>query len=215
MKAPVYGADGKSKGKFELPADLFDGRVSDTVLHQTVTAFLTRQRQGTAASKNRAKVRGGSRKPWRQKGTGRARVGTIRSPLWRGGGVVFGPEPRPFNPKVPKQVRRLAVRSVLNARAMDGDLAVLEPLRLEAPRTKAVATLLDAIGPEGNVLILTDGLRPVFHLSARNLEGVRVLPWGEQSAFDLLWSHSVLVEAGALESAAADKAGGDETGGDE
>ncbi|MCG8470222.1 MAG: 50S ribosomal protein L4 [Gemmatimonadetes bacterium] len=204
MNVATYSASGKSGSQTALPADLFDGTVNEDALHQVVTAVLAHRRQGTASTKNRAIITGGSRKPWRQKGTGRARAGTVRSPLWRGGSVVFGPQPRSYAPKVPKKLRRLALQSALNARALDGDLALLEPVELDAPKTRRVAELIDALeAGDGNVLILTAGNKPNVHLSARNLPSVRVLPWGEGSAYDVLWADLVLVETSALEASSA------------
>lgn len=217
IKATTYDAGGKAGSETGLPEDLFDGTVNEDVLHQVVTATRSNARHGKASSKGRSDVSGGSRKPWRQKGTGRARQGTIRAAQWRGGGVVFGPSPRSFGARIPKGMRRLAIRSALNARAMDGDLAVIPPLELDAPKTKAVADLLAGIGTDGgNVLILTDGNKTNVHLSARNIPAVLVRPWGEASAYDVLWADLVLVEATALSGAkAAAPDAGDDEGGDE
>lgn len=207
MEVTAYTAQGEpQKKRTALPEATFDGTVSEDALHQVVTALLAHQRQGTAATKTRGYVRGGARKPWRQKGTGRARVGTIRSPLWRGGSVVFGPHPRSYDVRIPRKVRRLAIRSALNARAAEGSLAVVEPLELEQPRTKEITGLLAGIGAEGsNVLLLTDGYKPNVYLSGRNVPGVVVCPWGEASAYDVVWSDLVLIETSAL----ADKAEAD------
>lgn len=200
MEVTAYTAEGGERGETRLPESVFDGEVNESVLHQVVTAIRAHGRQGTAATKTRSAVRGGGRKPWRQKGTGRARHGSIRSPIWRGGGVTFGPEPRDYDPKVPRRLRRLAVRSALNARAREGDLAVLDPPTLEAPRTKTVAELLEALGAaDHKVLFLTDGFDRTFYLSARNIPGVAVKPWGEASAYDVLWADLVLVASSALD----------------
>ncbi|WP_419163606.1 50S ribosomal protein L4 [Candidatus Palauibacter sp.] len=199
MKVATYRADGTSGEERSLPETPFDGTVNEDALHQVVTAVLANRRQGTASTKTRSTVHGGSRKPWRQKGTGRARAGSIRSALWRGGSVVFGPHPRSYRVRVPRQLRRLAIRSALNTRALSGDLALVEPLHFDPPRTRDVAALLTRIGRASeNVLVLTAGYKPKVYLSARNLPGVRVLPWGEASAYDILWSDLVLVEAPAL-----------------
>ena len=194
----------------DLPEATFDGVVNEAALHQVVTAYLNGRRQGNASTKTRGKVRGGSRKPWRQKGTGRARAGTIRSPLWKGGGIVFGPQPRPYSTRVPRKLRRLAIRSALNARAAEGNLVVIEDLALDEPRTKTIVELLGKIA-EGasNVLILTDGAKRTVHLSARNVPGVIVRPWGEASAYELLWADRIVVEDSAL-AAAPDAAAGEE-----
>ncbi len=202
MKAPIITMDGERTGEQELPEALFDGVVHEPAMWQTVKAYLANQRQANASTKNRARVRGGGRKPWRQKGTGRARQGTIRAPQWRGGGRVFGPTPdRNYKQDVPKKVRWLARRSAYNARAQDERLLLVESLTLDAPRTKRIVGMLEKAEVMGNVLILTDGYRPEIWKSARNLEGVQVMPFGEESAYDVLWADSVLVDAAALERA--------------
>lgn len=203
MKAKAYTATGAARsGEFELPGDLFDGTVNEAVLHQVVTAIQANKRQGTHSTKTRQTIRGGGAKPWRQKGTGRARQGSIRSGQWRGGAVIFGPQPRSYRLQVPKGIRQLAIRSALNARAMDGSVVVIEPLTLDSPRTKTIVELLDSIEASGNVVILTDGLKKDVYLSARNLQGVMVRPWGEASAYDLIWSDVLLIEETALQAAA-------------
>jgi large subunit ribosomal protein L4 len=204
MKVTTYDSGGKAGSTVALPEDVFDGTVNESVLHQVVTAHRQQARHGNASTKNRSAVQGGSRKPWRQKGTGRARQGTIRAGQWTGGGRIFGPTPREYRVKVPKGVRRLAIQSALNARAADGDLALIAPLELDAPSTKALAGLLGEIGAsDSNVLLLTAGDRPEVYLSARNIPGVLVRPWGDASAYDLLWSDLVLVESTAFDQAEA------------
>jgi large subunit ribosomal protein L4 len=203
LNAPVFTTAGEKKGEQSLPEVLFDGTVHQAAMWQAVKAYLANQRQATAATKTRAVVSGGNSKPWRQKGTGRARQGSIRAPQWRGGGNVFGPRAdRNFRQELPKKVRWLARRSAYNARAQDGAIFVIESLGLEAPRTKSIVELLDRTGATGNVLVLTDGHKPMIHLSARNLPGVQVRPFGQESTYDLLWADTVIVEAPALERAA-------------
>jgi large subunit ribosomal protein L4 len=205
-KAPVITAEGERTGDRELPEVLFDGTVHEAAMWQVVKAYLANQRQGTAATKTRAEVQGGNKKPWRQKGTGRARQGSIRAPQWRGGGNVFGPRAnRNFRQDVPKQVKWLARRSAYNVRAQDGGVFVIDPLQFDAPKTKRVLALLAAVGiaPNAgiNVLLLTDGHKPVVHRSARNIPGVQVRPFGQESAYDLLWADTLIIEAPALERA--------------
>ncbi|MCL7938055.1 MAG: 50S ribosomal protein L4 [marine benthic group bacterium] len=203
MKAKAYTAAGTARsGDYELPGDLFDGTVNEAVLHQVVTAIQANKRQGTHSTKTRQTIRGGGAKPWRQKGTGRARQGSIRSAQWRGGVVVFGPQPRSYRLQVPKAIRQLAIRSALNARAMDGSVVVIEPLSLDAPKTRTIVDLLDSLDASGNVVILTDGLKKDVYLSSRNLQGVLVRPWGEASAYDLIWSDLLIIEETAFQSAA-------------
>jgi large subunit ribosomal protein L4 len=200
MEARAYKTDGTPHSEgVELPAFPFDGTVNEAVLHDVVTAIRAHGRQGSASTKTRGFVSGGTRKPWRQKGTGRARAGTIRSPIWRGGGVVFGPSPRSYDQRTPRKVRQLARRSALNARALEDRLVVIDPLELEEPRTKSIVSLLDQldVGSQ-NVLFLTDGLKRQVYLSARNIPNVQVRPWGEASAYDILWADVVIVEAPAF-----------------
>jgi large subunit ribosomal protein L4 len=202
MKAPIITIEGERSGERDLPETLFDGVVHEPAMWQTVKAYLANQRQANASTKNRAAVRGGGRKPWRQKGTGRARQGTIRAPQWRGGGRVFGPTPeRNYKQDVPKKVRWLARRSAYNARAEDDRILLVESLQMDAPRTKSMVALLQGAEVGGNVLVLTDGHRPNVWKSVRNLQGVQVLPFGEESAYDVLWADTVIIEAPALERA--------------
>lgn len=205
-KAPVITAEGEKTGDRELPEVLFDGTVHEAAMWQVVKAYLANQRQGTAATKTRAQVKGGNKKPWRQKGTGRARQGSIRAPHWRGGGNVFGPRAnRNFKQDVPKQVKWLARRSAYNVRAQDGGVFVIDPMQFDAPQTKRVVALMAAAGvaPKAgvNVLVLTDGHKPLLHRSARNIPGVLVRPFGQESAYDLLWADTLIIEAPALDRA--------------
>lgn len=202
FKAPVFSTEGEKKGERELPEVLFDGTVHEPTLWQAVKAYLANQRQATAGTKTRSVVSGGNSKPWRQKGTGRARQGSIRAPHWRGGGSVFGPRPeRNFREDVPKKVRWLARRSAYNARAEDGAVVLVEPLELEAPKTKRIVSLLTGVGASGNVLLLTDGHKRQVYLSSRNLPGVQVRPFGQESAYDVLWADTVVIEVPALDRA--------------
>jgi large subunit ribosomal protein L4 len=200
LEAPLYSAAGaRAQSAVTLPVDYFDGTVHEPALHQAVTTFLANQRQGTAATKNRKLVSGGNQKPWRQKGTGRARQGSIRAPHWRGGGVVFGPTPRDYRLGLPAKVRRLARRSALNARAREGALYVVEGLAFEAPRTRHLVELLARLGLEGKkTLLLTDGAKRNVYLSGRNLPETLVLPYAQATAYEVLWSDVVVVERPAL-----------------
>jgi len=199
-EAPHYSASGaRHKGAFVLPADLFDGTVHEPALHQAIKTYLGNQRQGTAKTKTRSFVSGGNKKPWRQKGTGRARQGSIRSPLWPGGGTVFGPHPRSYDQKVPKKMRALARRSAFNTRARENAVYVIDKFTYETPKTSVLAGLLQRMGVNGQkVLILTDGARPNVYLSGRNLQRVEVLPYSDVSTYHLLWSDVVLIEATAI-----------------
>ena len=200
IEATLYTAAGaKAKGAFPLPAETFDGTVNQPVLHRVIVAQRNNQRQGTAATKTRGFVSGGNQKPWRQKGTGRARQGSTRAPHWRGGGTVFGPQPRDYTTAVPRKVKALARKSALNARAGEGALHVLERVMLDAPKTRALVAVIEAMGLGGRkVLLLTHGLNRNAWLSGRNLPTVQVMPFTEASAYDLLWSDAVVVEQEAL-----------------
>jgi large subunit ribosomal protein L4 len=205
IEAAHYSASGaKQKGAFELPADLFDGTVHEPVLHQAVKTYLNNQRQGTAKTKTRSFVSGGNQKPWKQKGTGRARQGSTRAPHWRGGGIVFGPIPRDYRSDIPKKVRQLARHSALNARAREGSLLVVEDMTFEAPRTRQLTGLLDKMGLDGKkVLVLSHGLNRNLYLSGRNLPTAQVMTFADASAYDVLWADAVVVEQGALTGDAA------------
>jgi large subunit ribosomal protein L4 len=199
FQASAFTALGTQREQVKLPAELFDGTVNMPVMHRVVTAFRANQREGNAATKTRGLVVGGNQKPWRQKGTGRARAGSTRSPLWPGGGTVFGPQPRSYDQSVPKKMRALARKSAFNARARENSVFVIDRFTYEAPRTKVLASLLQRMGVDGQkVLILTDGVKPNVYLSGRNLQRVEVLPYSDVSTYHLLWSDVVLIEATAI-----------------
>jgi large subunit ribosomal protein L4 len=200
IEAPHYTPAGARRdASIALPADYFDGTVNEPVLHQAVKVFLNNQRQGTAATRTRSFVSGGNQKPWKQKGTGRARQGSTRAPHWRGGGTVFGPQPRDYRTGIPRKVKQLARKSALNARAREGALHVVEQFAIRAPKTAQLAGLLGSLGLDGRkVLVLTAGSNESVYLSGRNLPTVEVLPYFEASAYDILWADAVVVEEGAL-----------------
>jgi large subunit ribosomal protein L4 len=203
IEAPHYSAAGAKKKAMALPEPLFDGTVNKDVMHQAVVTFLANQRQGTHDTKTRSEVSGGNQKPWRQKGTGRARQGSTRAPHWRHGGVAFGPHPRDYRLGIPKKVRQLAKKSALNQRAHEGRLMVVDPLTFEKPKTKALVELLGKLGvAEQKVLLLTasdDAARAAnVYLSGRNLPAVQVLRFADATAYEILWSDAVVVELPAL-----------------
>src|SRR5512133_3058728 len=199
LQASAYSAQGTARDKVALPDDLFDGTINVPVMHKAVTAFLANQRQGNAATKIRKYVTGGNQKPWKQKGTGRARQGSTRAPHWVGGGTVFGPIPRSYAQYVPRQVRALARKSALNARARENAIVIIDRFEYDAPKTSRLKALIDSLGfVENKVLILTDGSKQNVFLSGRNLPLVHVMPYNDVSTYHLLWSDVVLIEAGAL-----------------
>jgi large subunit ribosomal protein L4 len=200
IEATHYSAAGaRHKAAFALPGDFFDGTVNEPVMHQAVKTFLNNQRQGTAKTKTRSFVSGGNQKPWKQKGTGRARSGSSRSPIWRGGGIVFGPIPRDYRTEIPRKVKQLARRSALNARAREGALLVVDAMTFDAPKTSQLAGMLEKMGLEGKkVLLLANGENRNLYLSGRNLPTAQVMTFSDATAYDILWSDAVVVEQGAL-----------------
>ncbi len=199
FQAAAYTAQGTARDSVALPEQLFDGTVNMPVMHQAVKAFLANQRQGNASTKIRKYVTGGNQKPWKQKGTGRARAGSARAPHWVGGGTVFGPIPRSYAQYVPRQVRALARKSALNARARENAIFVIDRFEFDAPKTTRIKALVERVGvADKKVLILTDGVKPNVFLSGRNLPTVHVMPYTDVSTYHILWSDVVLIEAGAL-----------------
>lgn len=198
LEALHFTAGGQRKGSHALPAE-YDGVVNEDVLHQAVRTYRNNQRQGTAATKTRGFVSGGNQKPWRQKGTGRARQGSSRAPHWPGGGTTFGPSPRSYRTGINRKVRQLARRSALNERAKHGQIYVIERLEFEKPKTSVLAGLMDKmeIGDK-KVLVLTHGHRPEVYLSGRNIPDLEVMPYQQASAYDLLWADAVVVEEPAV-----------------
>jgi len=199
FKARYYKADGKKGRARTLPTPLFNGVVNEGVVHQAVKAYRANQRQGTAAAKTRSDVAGGGRKPWRQKGTGRARAGTIRSPIWAGGGVAFPPIPHSWRQRLPKKVKTLARHSALNDRAENDRVVIADLPEMKSPKTRDLIAFVSAIDVPGKVLLLTDGVNKNLYLSSRNLSAISVVPFGDESVYDVLWAHTVVIERGALE----------------
>ncbi|HSJ84800.1 MAG TPA: 50S ribosomal protein L4 [Acidimicrobiia bacterium] len=192
MKAPLFTSDGGSKGDIELDAEIFGIEPNLAVLHQVITAQLAAKRSGTASTKTRAEVRGGGRKPWRQKGLGRARHGSIRSPQWVGGGVAHGPKPRDFTQRTPKKMKRLALRSALSARASEAAVKVIEDIDWTAPKTKQAVGLLQAIGAEGKALVVLSKLDGIAGRSFRNIPDVLLCEPGHLTPYDVLWADQVV-----------------------
>ena len=192
IKAPLFKADGKASGDIKLDAEVFGIEPNMDVLHQVVTAQLAAARSGTAATKTRSQVRGGGRKPWRQKGLGRARHGSIRSPIWVGGGVAHGPQPRDYTQRTPKKMKRLALRSALSARASESAISVVEDIDWSSPKTKQAVGLLQAMDASGKTLVVLTQLDGSAALSFRNLPDVRLVEPGHLTAYDVLWSDQVV-----------------------
>jgi large subunit ribosomal protein L4 len=200
VSAELYGADGSERGEVDLNPEIFGIEPNVAVMHQVVTAQRAAARAGTASTKTRAEVRGGGRKPWRQKGLGRARHGSIRSPQWIGGGVAHGPKPRDYDQRTPKKMRRLALRSALSARAAGGQIKVVETFEdWDEPKTKNATGLLDAMGVSGKVLLIAEDHERVAIKSFRNIDGVIASNLGQANTYDVLWAETVIMSKGTLE----------------
>ena len=191
-KVDIKKSDGAKSGTVELDEDIFGIEPNVAVMHQVVNAQLATKRSGTHSTKTRAEVRGGGAKPWKQKGTGRARAGSSRIPHWRGGGIALGPKPRDYSQRTPKKMKRLALRSALSDRASSNNVYVVDAWEFETPSTKAAKTALEAIGAEGKVLIITDLQDENTEKSFRNLSNVNVLSSDQLNVFDILVSDSIV-----------------------
>ena len=194
----LYDRTGKDVGSVELSDVLFAAPVNTAVLHQVVTAQLAGRRTGTADTKTRGEIRGGGRKPYRQKGTGRARQGTVTAPHYRGGGVVFGPHPRSYEQRLPRKMKRLALRGALTAKFGDEAIKVIDTFGLDAIRTKELAGVLSALHATGRVLVVSPGRDQTLELSARNLPKVEIILADSLNVVDLLKADVVLIEQPAL-----------------
>lgn len=202
VSAEVHDLEGNETGSVDLDASVFGIAANRAVMHQVVVAQLAAARQGTHKVKTRAEVRGGGAKPWRQKGTGRARQGSIRSPQWTGGGVVFGPQPRSYAQRTPKKMIRLALRSALSDRAQGGRIKVLEDYGFAEARTKPAKALLTKLGTDGRVLVVISGWEDddTAVRSFRNLPQIHILPADQLNTYDVLRSDWVLFSSASLES---------------
>ena len=193
-KVTVCNSKNEEVGEIELNDEIFDVPIKPHVLHEVVNMQLARRRAGTASTKGRSEVRGGGRKPWRQKGTGRARAGTRSSPIWRGGGVTFGPKPRDFTPKVSRRIRKQALKMALSGKCKDNEMVVLDGLDLSEIKTKAVVELLEVLGLK-NVLVVIPERDDVLEKSARNMPHTKVLRSEGLNVYDILrYRHLVLMK---------------------
>jgi large subunit ribosomal protein L4 len=191
-KVALYNTNGEQVGDIELNDSVFGVAVNQSVLHDAVVAYQANQRQGTHDTKTRSEVSGGGRKPWRQKGTGRARHGSTRSPIWRGGGIVFGPHPRDYSIKLPKKVRRLAMKSALSSKVESGNIVVLDNLNLDQPKTKDMVRILENLKVPNKALVVVAAKNENVIKSARNIPGVKPTMAGLLNVYDLL-AHQTLV----------------------
>jgi large subunit ribosomal protein L4 len=186
LKAALYNIDGNQVGEIDLKNEVFGVPVHEAVIHQAVVKQMAGRRLGTHDTKTKALTRGGGRKPWRQKGTGRSRHGSTRSPIWRKGGIVFGPHPRDYSYNLPKKMRRLALKSALSAKAKEGNLFILEELKLSQPKTKDILVLLDKMKIGERTLFVTAGPDENVLKSTRNISRVKYLPLTGMSVYDVL-----------------------------
>ncbi|MCY9092045.1 50S ribosomal protein L4 [Bacillus mojavensis] len=198
-KVALYNQNGSTAGDIELNASVFGIEPNESVVFDAILMQRASLRQGSHKVKNRSEVRGGGRKPWRQKGTGRARQGSIRSPQWRGGGVVFGPTPRSYSYKLPKKVRRLAIKSVLSSKVNDNNIIVLEDLTLDTAKTKEMAAILKGLSVEKKALIVTADANEAVALSARNIPGVTVVEANGINVLDVVSHEKLLITKAAVE----------------
>ena len=198
MNIDVCDSQGQIVRQAELPESVFGVEVRDHLLHEAVQYQLARRRQGTAHTKNRSAVRGGGRKPWRQKGTGRARAGSRSSPLWRGGGAVFGPMPRSYAYSMPKKKRRAALCGALSLKLQDNAFRVIERFDVTEPKTREVVRLIKNFTGESKVLLLVGESNQALHLSARNIQQVKVLPVVGLNVYDLMYYTTVICAEEAL-----------------
>jgi large subunit ribosomal protein L4 len=195
----VRDQSGKKVGEQELDPAIFDVQVNVPLMHQVVTAGMAAQRAGTHSTKTRAEVSGGGRKPWRQKGTGRARHGSNRSPIWVGGGVSHGPKPRDYEKRIPKKMKRLALRGALTDRAREGRILIVEGLTFEAPSTKEALGVLEGLEAEGLVLIVLPAPDETVQKSFRNLSHVRIAFSGNLGTHEVLYADWIVFTKDALE----------------
>jgi large subunit ribosomal protein L4 len=200
MKAKLYQQNGAVKGDINLPDSVFAAEVNESVLHQVIKSYQANQRQGTAKTKGRSEVSGGGRKPWRQKGTGRARAGSNTSPVWARGGKAFGPVPRDYYTVIPRKLKKLALVSALSSRAADEKVVVVDAIDCAEPKTKAIAAMLEAMNLAGqkNLLIIdNEGVKNLY-LSGRNIRDLDIRPVAEINALDIISCENIIFGGEAL-----------------
>jgi large subunit ribosomal protein L4 len=196
----IYNVQGQQVGDINLNDSIFGVKVNEAAMHQVVVNHLANLRRGTSSTKSRGEVSGGGRKPWRQKGTGRARVGTIRSPLWRGGAITFGPKPRDFSYKLPKKLKRVALKSALTSKVNDGNIIVLDELKFEQPKTKEMVNVLKALNNvDIKTLVVVAGVDENVVKSIRNIKGVKVINTNNLNTYDILNHEKLIITKEAVE----------------
>jgi len=199
MKLTIQDTKGKSQGELEVKFELIENSKGEQAVHDAVTAYRAAQRSGTACAKTVGEVRGTNKKPWKQKGSGRARAGSVRSPLWRGGGVVFGPRPRDFSKKINKKTRQLALRKALSERLKAGDIIVLDSINIAAPKTKEMVALLAALKIDGSTLIVQSDVSKNLMLASRNVPDLTVTTSDNLNTYDVLRPDKLVFTKAAFE----------------
>ena len=199
MKLTVKDIKGNQQGELEVQFPLIEDGKGTQAVHDVVVAYQAAQRMGTACTKTMGEVAGSGKKPWRQKGTGRARAGSFASPLWRGGGVVFGPKPRDFSKKVSRKTKQLALRKTLSERLRAGDVLLVDDLKLESPKTKEFAAVLSVLDLKGSTLIVAPGIDKNLTLASRNLPNVELATSDSLNSYQVLRSDKLLFTRGAFE----------------
>ncbi len=197
--AKVYNTNGEQVGEVELNEELFNAPVNEAVLHEVIKNYLANQRQGTHATKTRAMVRGGGRKPWRQKGTGRARQGSIRSPQWIKGGIVFGPHPRSYRYNLPKSLKRVAMKSALSSKYKENKIIVLEDLNLDKPKAKEIIKLLNNLKVDSKTLIVLSHNMENVYKSSRNIPGIETTYIGLMNVHDIMTHDTFIITKDAVD----------------
>lgn len=197
-KVALYNVQGSEVGEIELNDAIFGIEPNESVVHEAVVMQMASWRRGTHCTKSRGEVRGGGRKPWKQKGTGRARVGTIRSPLWRGGAIVFGPKPRSYSYSIPKKKRRLALKSVLSSKVLENEIIVVDSLDFDAPKTKEMVKVLDALKVDKKALVVTADVNENVEKSARNIKGITPMSATSMNVYDILVHNKLIITKDAI-----------------
>lgn len=195
----IYNIKGQSVGKLELDKNIFNGEVNEAILYQAIKMYEANLRQGTASTKTRSDVSGGGKKPWRQKGTGRARVGTIRSPLWRGGGIIFGPHPRDYSYSIPKKIKRLALISSLNDKLNNKELIILDEIKLSQPKTKEFVGMLRNLKADDRPLVVLEDKDQALIRAARNIPQLLLRDRQTLNAYEILKQHKLIFTQKAFE----------------
>ncbi|KGG81003.1 50S ribosomal protein L4 [Caloranaerobacter azorensis] len=197
-KVALYNVSGQQIGDIELSDSVFGVEINEHVLYEAVKNYLANRRQGTQSAKTRSEVRGGGRKPWRQKGTGRARHGSIRSPIWKGGGVVFAPKPRDYSYKLPKKIKRLAMKSALSSKVVNGEIIVLDELKMDRPKTKDMVSILNNLNSKKKALIVMSEKDENVIKSARNIQGTKTTLVNTLNVYDILNCDSFIITKDAV-----------------